>query len=446
MTAKNYILNLLPSHRFYAALSACALLFFVSYFLPILYNVAAWLTALVLAATLADYVLLFFSRGSVVASRHMAPRFSLGDENEVDIVLENRYNFKVWIRMIDELPDQFQERKLSKELSIGYRSTHKVKLLLRPISRGIFSFGHIQVYACSPLQLLSRRFTTASMEDVKVYPSFRHLRQQQLMALSDMPAYGSRKVRRLGHSMEFEKIKEYVQGDDVRTINWKATARRGGGLMVNTYTDARQQQIYCLLDKGRSMRSPFDGMTLLGHSINAALALLNIAILKGDRAGLVTFSQKINDVVAAERLSTQIPLLLETLYRQQTDYQESDYEALVVGLHRRLNQRALLLLFTNFETLASLQRQLPYLRRLATRHLLCVVFFQNTLLEDLRQAQPENTEGIYVKTIANQFDYEKRLIIKELRKHGILSILTTPQSLSVDVINRYLELKARQMV
>src|SRR5690606_33151492 len=117
---------------------------------------------------------------------------------------------------------------------------------------------------------------------------------------------------------------------------------------------ARQQLIYCFLDKGRAMKMPFDGLSLLDHSINAALALLNVAMLRQDKAGLITFSQKVNEVVAADRRSGQLNLLLEALYHQETDYKESDYEALWMGTHRRLTQRSFILLFTNFETMSSL--------------------------------------------------------------------------------------------
>jgi len=292
---------------------------------------------------------------------------------------------------------------------------------------------------------LRRRFDIAEPTTVKVYPAFQQLRKYQLLALSGNTLSGVKKVRRLGHSLEFEKIKDYVQGDDVRTINWKATAR-SSNLMVNTFTDARQQQIYCLIDKGRNMKMPFEGMTLLDHSINASLAILNVALLRQDKAGLITFSGKVNDIVAADRRNDQMHRILETLYKQETQFKESDYEALWTTVHRGITQRSLLLLFTNFETHSSLERQLPFLRKIAQRHLACVVFFQNTLLKEIHETNPDTIEGIYIKTIADQFDLEKRLIVKELRRHGILSILTTPQTLTVDVINKYLELKARQMV
>src|SRR5690606_29816047 len=116
-------------------------------------------------------------------------------------------------------------------------------------------------------------------------------KRQQLLATSENVHTGMRRVRRLGHSMEFEKIKNYVPGDDIRTINWKATAR-SAGLMVNTYTDAREQQVFAVIDKGRNMKMPFDGMTLLDYAINATLSLLNVVLLKNDRAGLITFAHK----------------------------------------------------------------------------------------------------------------------------------------------------------
>jgi uncharacterized protein (DUF58 family) len=426
-------------------MGSCAGLFLLAFFFPLLLVPAIAATLGAIGLTLADYALLFIGRAHVSAERNVAPRLSLGDENAIRTRLRNTYAFQVSTLLIDELPVQFQERNWRRRLKIPPRGQQVISYTLRPTSRGEYTFGHVLVYVSSPIGLVRRRFRTGEEIVVKVYPSFLHLRRYQLMAMTDNAVVGAKKVRRLGHSMEFEKIKSYVQGDDIRSINWKASAR-SGDLMVNTYTDARQQQIYCFIDKGRAMKMPFDGLSLLDHSINAALVLLNVALLRQDKAGLITFSQKINEVVAADRRSGQLNHLLEALYRQDTDFMESDYETLWIGTHRRLTQRSFILLLTNFETMSSLERQLPYLRHMARQHLLCVVFFENTLLKQLHESQPDTVEGIYIKTIADRFDFEKRQIVKELRRHGILSILTTPQTLSVDVINRYLELKARQMI
>ncbi|RYD59196.1 MAG: DUF58 domain-containing protein [Sphingobacteriales bacterium] len=399
----------------------------------------------VLLFTVIDFYLLFVRKGGIVATRSMQSRFSLGDNNNVTVSLQNQYAFKARLRIIDELPEQFQERNFLLFTEMAPRGKEKLSYILKPTTRGVFEFGNVLCFVRSPLRLIQRRFSTDGETNIKVYPSFQQLKKYQLIATSDNYVAGMKKVRRLGHSIEFEKIKNYVPGDDVRTINWKATAR-SSSIMVNTFTDARQQQVYCLLDKGRAMKMPFDGLTLLDHSINAALALLNITLLKNDRAGLVTFADKVDDMVVSEKRTGQLNHLTEALYKQQTDFKESSYEALWMALHRGVTQRSCLILFTNFETYSSLERQLPYLKRMASRHLLYVVFFQNTLLKHIHETEPDTTEGIYIKTIAERFDFEKRQIVKELRRHGILSILTTPQALTVDAINKYLELKARQLL
>jgi uncharacterized protein (DUF58 family) len=421
------------------------ILLFLAFFVKFLLQPAVAITLAIFFLTLLDYILLFFVNGEVKAERTMSPRFSIGDENEVALAINNSYPFKISALVIDELPFQFQERNFQKAMTIGYRTEDIISYSLKPLSRGEYGFGYVVCFAASPIGFLRRRFKIAAPTVIKVYPAYQQLRKYQLLAISGNTLTGVKKVRRLGHSLEFEKIKDYVQGDDVRTINWKATAR-SSNLMVNTYTDARQQQIYCLVDKGRNMKMPFGGMTLLDHSINACLALLNVALLKQDKAGLITFSDKVNDIIAADRRNDQLHRILETLYKQQTQFKESDYEGVWNVVHRRITQRSLLLLFTNFETYSSLERQLSFLKRIAQRHLVCVIFFQNTLLKEIHESTPDSIEGIYIKTIADQFDLEKRLIVKELRRHGILSILTTPQNLSVDVVNKYLELKARQMV
>jgi uncharacterized protein (DUF58 family) len=245
--------------------------------------------------------------------------------------------------------------------------------------------------------------------------------------------------------MEFEQIKEYVQGDDVRTINWKATARKGN-FMVNQFQDEKSQQVYCLIDKGRNMKMPFEGMTLLDYAINASLVISSIALKKDDKAGLITFSNKIASFLPAEKKQGQINKILQILYKEKTAYLESDSEMLYANIRNRINQRSLLILFTNFETLSSMKRQLPHFRKLAADHLLVVVFFENTELKFLLEKRAGNTEEVYLKTIAEKFEFEKKLIVKELQKYGIHSIFTAPQNLTVNTINKYLEIKARNLI
>ncbi len=269
--------------------------------------------------------------------------------------------------------------------------------------------------------------------------------EYELLALSNNLAEraAAKNRRKLGHSMEFEQIKEYVRGDDIRSINWKATARKGGQLMVNNYADEKSQQVYCLIDKGRIMKMPFDGMSLLDYAINATLILSRVALIKQDKAGLVTFADQIGTFLPAGRKAMQMSHILEILYNQQTKFLETDYEKLYALVRTRITQRSLIVLFTNFESLSGLQRQLPYIRGIARNHLLLVVFFENTGLQQLRGVEVKDIEDLYSKTIAEKFAYEKRLIVKELNQVGIATILTAPEHLTVHTVNKYLEIKAR---
>jgi uncharacterized protein (DUF58 family) len=268
------------------------------------------------------------------------------------------------------------------------------------------------------------------------------MRRYELMAISNRLAeIGIKKIRKIGMSSEFEHIRTYVQGDDPRKVNWQATARRGD-IMVNNYQDERSQQVYCLIDKGRVMKMPFNGMSLLDYAINASLVLLNTALVKGDKAGLLTFSNQISNLVPAERRPTQLNKIMEVLYNQRTFYKESDYEIVLATAKLKIAQRSLVVLFTNFETIESLKRQLFFLRKLAIQHLLVVVFFENTEMRSLLESYPKTMEEIYIKTIAEKFILDKRRIIRELEQYGIHSVFTSPENLTVSVINKYPELKA----
>jgi uncharacterized protein (DUF58 family) len=378
------------------------------------------------------------------AKRLMAERFSNGDENKITLQVTNSMPFDVDMEIIDELPEQFQKRDWHINSRFTAKQQKNIYYSVRPVERGEYYFGNIILYVKSRLGFIMRRHTVAAKAMVQVYPSFMQLRKYELLSRTTIQTeHGSKRLRKMGHSMEFEQIKEYVRGDDIRTINWKATARKSG-LMVNNYSDEKSQQVYCIIDKGRLMKMPFGNLSLLDYAINSTLVLSNVCLQKQDKVGLITFASKMGNLLAADRKPIQKANILQLLYNQETAYLESDYEMLYLQLRSRVKQRSLLILFTNFESLSGLKRQLPYLRSIAKYHLLLVVFFENTELLNLASTNAADLEQVYVKTIAEKFAYEKRLIVKELMKHGILSILTSPGQLTVNAINKYLELKARQ--
>jgi uncharacterized protein (DUF58 family) len=201
-----------------------------------------------------------------------------------------------------------------------------------------------------------------------------------------------------------------------------------------------------VVDKGRIMQMPFNEMTLLDYAINTSLVMSNIALLRQDRIGLLTFSNTIDTFIKADKRGQQMYQIVESLYRQATDFKESDYEQLYVFVREEIRQRSLLIFFTNFDSVSSLRRNLKYFKRIASRHLLVVVFFENAELFDLEHRRPDNIEAIYLQAIAQKFILEKRQIVKELQNAGVHSVLCPPEDLSVNTINKYLELKSRGLI
>ena len=430
----------------YYIAGVAAAAYVLSYFLPFLFLVGHIILVLLAISIFVDMILLYGKSKGIRSKRITAERFSNGDQNKVLLQIGNDYSFPVMLSVIDELPVQFQERNWMRKLKIDAGKNSEIEYSLRPVQRGEYVFGNVNIYVYSPLAIVKRRYIIEEEQLVKVYPSYMQMRRYQLLAVSNrLQEAGVKRIRRLGHSMEFEQIKEYVRGDDYRTINWKATARKSD-LMVNNFTDERSQQIYCVINKGRIMKMPFDGMTLLDYAINASLVLSNVALVKHDKAGLITFAENVDSFLPADKKPTQMNLLQEMLYRQQTLFLEPDFEKLYSVIRGRITQRSLLVLFTNFESVYSLEREMASLKRIAKYHLLLVVFFENTELKTLTENKVSTIEDIYIKTIADKFVYEKRLMIKELHKNGIASILTTPENLTVNAINKYLELKTRMSI
>lgn len=431
--------------RFYIVFAALAVLIGLGYVWPPLYEWGLVLLCGFAGLTVADGLLLYHRKG-ITAMRQMHDRFSNGDDNEVSITVESSYPFALHLTVIDEVPFIFQRRDVEYTLRMAAHGTANLAYQLRPTKRGAYGFGHIRVFTRTIIGLVERRYTCGEPTDVKVYPSFFALRRYEFLAINNrLTEAGIKRIRRAGNNTEFEQIKDYVRGDDYRRINWKASARRHQ-LMVNQYTDERSQQIICLIDKGRVMQQSFEGMTLLDYSINASLVLSYIAMRKDDRAGLATFCDNLETFVAPSKSPTHIQTLLESLYAQHSTFGETDYAELVDALTRNLNKRSLLVLFTSFTSMVAMRRQLPYLRQLNRRHRLLVVFFEDNELTAYTHTPARSTEDFYHHVIAEKMAQDQRLIVSMLKQQGILSLLTKPENLSVDVINKYLELKARQQL
>jgi len=425
--------------RFFYGLFAVFIGYILSYFFPILYMGIHILLCTIVILLIIDIIYLY--KYNIKGERLVGRKLSNGDNNSIKIWIESTYPKPINCDIIDEIPVQFQYRNFKISVSVNAHERVEKEYTLRPIKRGEYNFGNLNVFAQSKLRFAKRKFIFSAQTKTQVYPSFLQLKKHAyLLSDSFIKHNGGKLLRRLGHSLEFEQIKEYVQGDDIRNLNWKATAKRNT-LMINQFQDEKSQQVYAIIDKGRVMQMPFNGMSLLDYAINSSLFLLNVVSRKEDKAGVLTFSNKIENRVVAEKRGNQLQLIQENLYKIKTDFKESDFGVLYKYVNKNIRHRSLLLIYTNFETKDALDRQLKYLKALAKSHMVLVIFFSNTEVESLANQSTTSTKETVEKVIAEHSMLEKKQILKALAKHGIRGLISSPESLTIDVINTYLQIK-----
>lgn len=435
--------TLFLNNRFFYLLGMVATCFVFGFFVPVFFLTSKILLLILSILVFVDVLLLYNTKNGITLQRFLPERLSNGDTNKISLRFTNQYQFKAHLSIIEELPYQFQKRDFIFSLVILSKEEKNIYYDLNPLERGVYFFGNSNVYMSSPLQLATRKYILSEEKSLKCYPSFLKLRAFDFKANNNSSiSYGTKKIRRIGHSLEFEQIKEYVSGDDIRTLNWKATAKRNQ-LMINQYVEEKSQPVYAIIDKGRAMQMQFEGLSLLDYAINASLAISNTIIRNQDKAGMLSFSKNLEDWIVAEKRNSQMRLISESLYNLKTDFSESDFSTLYSVVKRKITHRSLLIIFTNFETMDSLNRQLSYLRSLAKNHLVLIVFFKNIELEQLIHPQKQNILEVYDSIIAEKFMYEKIRIVNELKKFGIQSVLTSPENLTGATIHKYLELKSR---
>ena len=437
-----HLSELYLADRFFYALGAIPVLSALGFWFAPLFFLAITLALALVASTLYDVYRLYGAAGRVSAERLPPDVLSLGDELPVTVVVRNAGHIALGIVLTDELPEQLQIRDQYISLPLRPGSETRQPYLIRPLTRGVYRFGNLNLFLRTAWQLAERRLVIPQAQEVAVYPSIIQMRQFQLAARADVPAGGRRQPRPVTKSYAFDQIKEYVKGDDLRSVNWKATARRGQ-VMVNQYEAERAQPIYSVIDKGRTMLMPFASLSLLDHAINASLALSRVILDRQDRAGLITFSDKLGDVVPADGKPDQLRRIMEVLYRQQEREGESDYDLLYYATRRFLPGRSLLLLFTSFESNYALDRVLPVLKRISRHHSLVVVLFENTEVTELLDDRTPDVASVYLKSTARRYLQERQLMALRLRRHGIRVLLTPPRELTGRTIQEYLETKRR---
>ena len=438
---------MLLSSRFFKIFGGFIGLFICTHFIGAnSFMVVKVLFYLFLALTAVDLIYLFIKKHPLQAKRSFPNKvLSLGDKNTIHIQVTKNSSFSYYYEFIDELPKELQvfDFKISGKLE---EEPYTLEYKVEPKTRGLYQFGDLQFFIFSALNLVQRKYSIHQETAIKVFPSIYQMKKYSLLSLKKIQTeLGVKKLRKIGHSYDFEQIKNYVSGDDIRSINWKATSRMNT-LMVNHYQDEKSQQVYFLLDKSRPMNMPFEGLSLVDYAINSSLVLTNIALQKQDKAGLISFSDKIGSTLKANNNPAQMRKIMNALYNERYRNSEANYELLYQITRKLISRRSLIFLFSNFETLTALNNALPHIRRINKKHLLVLIIFENTEVKSLQHSKIRNTKDIYMKTIANKYILEKKNMVQILRNYGIQTVFTTPENLTINSINKYLELKARGLI
>lgn len=434
------------SKRFFYACGLVILVFCLGFPFPFLVPIAQVLLVVLTVGLLADGVIVFQQKQATHATRRIGKILSLGDDNPVHLKVFNLHFIPLHLVIFDELPEEIQIRNFQMRVRLEPGDRVDLSYSIRPLTRGSYSFGNINLIVQSGIGLVKRHQCIQSQIEVPVYPSIVQMKKFELQAFAKVANYvGIKKVRRLGHSYEFEQIKTYVQGDDIRSINWKATSRRNQ-VMVNQYEDERSQQVYSIIDKSRAMHMPFHGLSLLDYAVNTSLVISNIALKKHDKAGLISFSNAMGSTLRADQSPAQLKKIIHALYNEKPQQAEANYELLYRAVKNVVKSRSLILLYTNFESHYAMERALPILRKINQQHLLVVMMFENTELTNYASKKAEFIDDIYTQTSAQKMVMEKRQMVNKMHKYGIQTLLSRPEDLSLNTVNKYLELKSRGLI
>jgi uncharacterized protein (DUF58 family) len=438
-----FISNLILTRRFFWSLTTAIVCYTCGFILPVFEWIGTYLLFTILILVSLDLLLLMTIGKKPDFSRDYNERMNLGDENPIKISIQNKSGFQFLFELNEGFPDFQQERTKVCTGKLAGSSQVEIKYNLTPKKRGAYHFNDAFLFLKTFIGLAERRIIYPNSDSFHVYPSVLQMKKYELLVFQQQKtASGIKRIRRLGNAKEFEQIRNYVQGDELKTINWKATSRKME-LMVNQFQEEKSQHVYCIIDKSRTMQLEFDGLNILDYSINSTLVFANICLLKGDKFGLFTFSDKIGSQIPADNNSGQKKLVMDALYNQKTKFRDANFELLQSNIRQKIKTRSMLLLFSNFENEFAMRRALPYLQQINKKHLLILVFFQNSELKDLAYSNPLSLNQLYTGIIAERMITMKARMARELKQYGIQTILTSPEELSAGVINKYLELKAR---
>lgn len=412
---------------------------------PALLWVGGAYAAVVLALFAADWQLAGSARRFEVTRRHDT-RLSLGADNAIALTVHNRSGrpASIWVR--DEPPDAFQ---IDTRILDGTAPPHgdwQGRYHVRPLRRGDYRFGDLNLRWLAPLGLLVRQARIAAAGPVKVYPNLLDVRRYDLLLRRNrLQEMGLRHTRMFGEGTEFERLREYLPDDEFRRIEWKATARRHRPVTIEYQTE-RSQTVFAAVDVGRMMQSPVAQIAKLDHVVNAVLLLGYVATGKGDKVGLVTFSDEVGMFLSARQGRGQFYRMLEVLYAVEAQPVEPDYRRALNYLALKQRRRALVVIFTDLSGGLSMQALVSNVALLARRSLPLVVTISDPEVHAAARQQPHDSFTMYQRAAAGRLLDERQVALDSLRRQGVLTLDVPANQLSLAVINRYLELKGKTLL
>ena len=404
-----------------------------------------------------DYVTNPLSK-SVEISREINSIFSLGVENKVTLKIVNRSSYHLRLYIKDDFPEGFLFRDVIHQYRVSPMDNAEVSYRLTPLRRGIYHFGDIHVRCWGVLGFVVRQRRFPSEEDIKVYPNLLAIHQYELLVKRGMLSHiGLKNSRQFGEGTEMERLREYLPDDDFRRIDWKATARHRKPI-VREFETEKSQDVVIMLDTGRLMASPIllgasdipdavtrsqKAMLKLDYAINTTLMTAYVSMLRGDKVGLIAFADTVHQYLAPKTGKKQFLTMLEAIYALPVHPVEPDFESAFAYLATKQRKRALIILFTDILDKDSAEGVATYITKLSKHHLVICVTLTDSGIVELADQMFSNSKSVYQKAIAERLLQEKHTTLGILRRQGIITIDVPAHQLTIAVVNKYLELKAK---
>ncbi|MCP1441281.1 uncharacterized protein (DUF58 family) [Pseudomonas sp. GGS8] len=369
--------------------------------------------------------------------RQMPGSLALGRWSEVRLEVEHNFTQPLNIQVFDHVPDglSFEHLPLSVELQPGQQS--QIGYRLRPLKRGHFSFEHCEINLPSPMGLWSDKRLLNLLDNTRVYPDFARLYGGELLAVDNwLSQLGVRQRQRRGLGLEFHQLREFREGDSLRQIDWKATARQRTPI-AREYQDERDQQIIFMLDCGRRMRSQDGELAHFDHALNACLLLSYIALRQGDAVGLSTFASDRAHYLAPVKGTGQLNVLLNSVYDLDSTQRPADYQAAATQLLARQKRRALVVLVTNLRDEDD-EELLTAVKRLSKLHRVLVASLREDLLDSLRHAPVQTLPEALAYCGTVDYLNDRAQLHERLSAHGVPVVDARPQELGAELVTRYL--------